>query len=288
MIKVAIGQITPTTCDKQANTNKMVKYIRQAANEGAQLVVFPELVLTGYNCGNRFFDEAETIPGQATQYFSELAAALGIYIIWGMPEKSVEGVLYNAAALVGPEGFIGKWRKNTLPGHASDTSGPGAFPDRKYFKPGEHAPIYETAIGKIGLLICYDIWFPELARLLTLKGADLIVGISGSPLPERDIFEPIVKARAAENAINFIYTNLVGTEGNTTYWGGGFIVSAGDPERNVPGSPILCKAPYVGESLTFAELDPDAARKIRPAFPVIRDLTTHMYEELAAVHRSLT
>lgn len=287
MIKVAIGQITPVTGDKTANFNKMKQYVLKAASQGAKLVVFPELVLSGYNCGDHFFDVAEPIPGPATEKFGSLAFDLGVHIIWGMPETSIDGTLYNAAVLVGPDGFIGKWRKNTLPGHATEDTGPGAFPDRRYFKPGEDLEVYDTPLGRIGLLICYDIWFPELARLLTLKGAEIIVGISGSPSFEKEIFEPIVKARAVENAINFVYTNLVGQEGNITYWGGGFVVSAGDEKKKVPGTPVLCKAPYTGECLTFAEIDPKAHHKISPYFPFIRDLTTRMYENLEKVHRTL-
>jgi predicted amidohydrolase len=288
MTKIAIGQITPVTGDKKQNLKKMEEYTLEAVEKGAKLIVFPELALTGYNCGDDFFEVAEPIPGEATRFFEELALNHDIHIIWGMPEKSISGVLYNAAALVGPDGFIGKWRKNTLPGHATDQTGPGAFPDRRYFKAGEDLPVYDTAIGKIGVLICYDIFFPELSRALTMKGADLIVGISGSPAFEKDIFEPIVKVRAMENVINFVYTNLVGKEGDTEYWGGGYIVSAGDKETKIPGHPILCKAPYEGEGITMAEIDSQAHHKVRPYFPILRDLTTRMYEQLADIHRKLT
>jgi predicted amidohydrolase len=288
MTKVAIGQITPVTGDKKQNLKKMEEFTLEAVEKGAKLIVFPELALTGYNCGDDFFEVAEPIPGEATRFFEELALNHDIHIIWGMPEMSISGVLYNAAALVGPDGFIGKWRKNTLPGHATDQTGPGAFPDRRYFKAGEDLPVYDTAIGKIGVLICYDIFFPELSRALTMKGADLIVGISGSPAFEKDIFEPIVKVRAMENVINFVYTNLVGKEGDTEYWGGGYIVSAGDKETKIPGHPILCKAPYEGEGITMAEIDSQAHHKVRPYFPILRDLTTRMYEQLADIHRKLT
>ncbi|USK31532.1 carbon-nitrogen hydrolase family protein (plasmid) [Bacillus sp. CMF21] len=288
MTKIAIGQITPITGDKKQNLKKMKDFTLEAAEKGAQLIVFPELALTGYNCGDDFFEVAEPIPGEAIRFFEDLALNHEIHIIWGMPEKSISGVLYNAAALVGPNGFIGKWRKNTLPGHATDQTGPGAFPDRRYFKAGEDLPVYDTAIGKIGVLICYDIFFPELSRALTLKGADLIVGISGSPAFEKEIFEPIVQVRAMENIINFVYTNLVGKEGDTEYWGGGCIVSAGDKETKIPGHPILCKAPYEGECITLAEIDIQAHHKVRPYFPVLRDLTTRMYEQLADIHRKLT
>lgn len=255
MVKVAIGQITPATGQKNVNLEKMKKFTIEAAEEGAKLVVFPELALTGYNCGDDFFDVAEAIPGDATRFFEELAIQYDIYITWGMPEKSLNGILYNAAALVGPEGFVGKWRKNTLPGHATDQSGPGAFPDRRYFKAGEDLNVFDTKIGKIGLLICYDLFFPELARMLTLQGAEIIIGISGSPAFEKDIFEPIVKVRAMENTVNLVYTNLVGKEGETEYWGGGCIIGAGEPESKIPGTPMICNAPYEGECITIGDVD---------------------------------
>lgn len=285
MTKIAIGQITPVTGEKRSNLEKMKRFTEEAAHDGAKLVVFPELALSGYNCGDDFFDIAEPIPGASTEFLEEIAAEKNIYVIWGMPEKSVTGVLYNSAVLVGPEGYIGKWRKNTLPGHATDQAGPGAFPDRRYFKAGEDLPVFSTDIGKIGVLICYDIFFPELARKLTLKGADIIVGISGSPSFEKDIFEPIVKVRAMENTVNFVYTNLVGKEGETEYWGGGCIIASGDKETKIPGSPVLCKAPYEGEGITIGDLDIHKHQEIRPYFPVLRDLTTQMYEQLAELHR---
>jgi len=287
-MKVAICQITPKTNDKNSNKQKMKEFTLNAVKQGAKLVVFPELALTGYNCGDRFFDLAETIPGESTQFFASIAAEHKAYIIWGMPEKSIDGILYNAAAFVGPEGYIGKWRKHTLPGHATDEAGPGAFPDRRFFKAGEGLPLFHTPIGNIGILICYDIFYPELARALTLKGADILVGISGSPKFEKEIFEPIVKVRAMENTVWFVYTNLVGKEGDTEYWGGGCIIGPGEKETKVPGSPIVCKAPYEGESITIGEVDVKKNQEIRPYFPVLRDLTTKMYEQLADIHRRLT
>jgi predicted amidohydrolase len=289
MVKIAIGQITPLTGDKNSNREKMKQFTIEAAENGAELVAFPELALSGYNCGDRFFEVAETIPeGDSTRFFEKLAAELDIYIIWGMPELGLNHVLYNAAAMVGPEGYVGKWRKNALPGHATDLTGPGAFPDRRYFKAGEDLPVFDTKIGKIGVLICYDIFFPELSRLLTLKGADIIVGISGSPSFEKDIFEPIVKVRAMENTVNFVYTNLVGIEGETEYWGGGCIIGAGEKQTKLPGTPLICKAPYEGEGITLGDVDIEHHGKIRPYFPVLRDLTTGMYERLANCHRNMT
>ncbi|UOF88720.1 carbon-nitrogen hydrolase family protein [Fodinisporobacter ferrooxydans] len=281
--KIALGQITPVTANSDDNRKKMAHYIQEAANRGAKLIIFPELALTGYNCGDIFFNVAEEIPGESCEFFEEEAKNHEIYIVWGMPERGLDGILYNTAVLVGPEGYIGKWRKHALPGHATDRIGSGAFPDRRFFKRGTQSPVFDTALGRIGLLICYDIFYPELVRLLTLKGCDLIVGISGSPSFERNIFEPIVKARAMENTIWFAYTNLVGTEGDTEYWGGGCLIAPGDRDTKVPGT-ILAKAPYTGEGITIGEVDLTLTSQFRPLFPVLRDLETEMYRQLLTVH----
>ncbi|SIQ32871.1 carbon-nitrogen hydrolase family protein [Halanaerobium kushneri] len=287
-VKIALGQIEPSTLNKEDNFIKMKKYIDQAANQNVNLIIFPELSLTGYNCGDAFFEVAEEIPGPTVNEFEDIAKNNDIYIIWGMPEKGIEGVLYNDAVLVGPEGYIGKWRKHTLPGHATDKVGPGAFPDRRYFRAGSKSPIFKTKIGNIGMMVCYDIYFPEISRLLTLKGADLLVGISGSPSFEKDIFEPLVKARAMENAIWYAYCNLGGKEGETEYWGGSTIIGPGDKESKVPGEPIICKADYDKEDLIIGTIDYDKTGEFRPYFPVLRDIRLDFYEELYKIAEEIT
>ena len=202
-VKIALAQVAPITNDKRATVDKWLGYLDRAADEGAELVVFPELALSGYACGDRFFEMAEPVPGPSTDRLAAEARARGLHLIWGMPERGLAGVVYNSAVLVGPEGLIGVWRKHTLPGHATDLGGPGAFPDRRFFRPGTRSPVFDTPIGRIGMMVCYDIFFPEIARLLALKGADLLVGISGSPAFERPIFEPLVRARAMENTVWF-------------------------------------------------------------------------------------
>lgn len=280
-VNVALAQITPVTGDKAANLATFIRYLDEAARQGAQLVVFPELALTGYGCGDRFFDVAEPVPGPATERLVAEARRRGLHLIWGMPERGLAGVLYNSAVLVGPAGHIGTWRKHTLPGHATDLAGPGAFPDRRFFRLGSRSPVFDTPLGRIGILVCYDVFFPELARLLVLKGADLVVAISGSPAFERPIFEPLVKARAMENVTWLAYCNLAGREGGIAYWGGSRIVAPGNPETKVPGDPIVCQAPYDEEGLVCAEVDYDLTHRVRPLFPVLRDLRAEMYHQLA-------
>src|SRR4029079_9833030 len=172
-VSVALAQIEATTGDKPKNLAKCDAFMEKAAGMGAQLVVFPELALTGYACGDAFFDVAEPVPGPSTSHLSETARKLGLHVVWGMPERGLARVLYNAAVLIGPAGYIGTWRKHTLPGHASDTGGPGAFPDRRFFRSGRQSPVFDTAIGRIGLMVCYDVFFPEIACLVATKCAGI-------------------------------------------------------------------------------------------------------------------
>lgn len=281
-VSVALAQVEAATANKEENLRKYASHLEKAAKMGAQLVVFPELSLTGYACGDTFFEVAEPVPGPSTDHVSEIARELGLHVVFGMPERGLAGVIYNAAVIVGPEGHIGTWRKHTLPGHATDLGGPGAFPDRRFFRSGRQSPVFDTPIGRIGMMVCYDIFFPEIARLLTLKGADLLVGISGSPAFERPIFEALVAARAMENTIPFAYCNLAGKEGEVAYWGGSRLIGSGDPTLKVPGSPVLAQAAYDVEDLVCGEVDYEATHRFRPFFPVLRDLTVDMYAQLQA------
>lgn len=280
MITVALAQVEPATSDIVANLATFDDYIERAAAQGADLVIFPELALSGYGCGDAFFEVAEPVPGPSTEHLVKTANRHNVHVIWGMPERGLPGVLYNAAVLVGPEGHIGTWRKHTLPGHATDHAGPGAFPDRRFFRLGSRSPVFDTPIGRVGIMVCYDIFFPEIPRLLTLKGADLLVGISGSPSFERPIFEPLVQARAMENTSWVAYCILAGREGETTYWGGSRLIAPGDPETKVPGSPIVVQAGYDEPDLVLGEVDYDLTHRFRPSFPILRDIRADMYEQL--------
>jgi predicted amidohydrolase len=287
-VEVALAQICPETGNIEANIGKFVDYLDRAAEVGAQLVIFPELALTGYGCGDQFFAVAEEVPGPSTERLCQEARKRNQHVIWGMPERGLPGIVYNSAVLVGPQGHIGTWRKHTLPGHATDTAGPGAFPDRRFFRAGTHSAVFDTAIGRIGMMVCYDIFFPEIARLLTLQGADLLVGISGSPAFERPIFEPLVRVRAMENALWFAYCNMAGMEGGIAYWGGSRILAPGNCETKVPGDPVVVQAPYDEEALVCGTVDYARTEQFRPFFPVLRDLRAEMYRQLTeALHRSL-
>lgn len=264
--KIALAQISCRR-EKEANLQKMEEYARKAKELGAELVVFPELSLTGYIIRDDVYELAEEIPGPSTRVMEKMARELGLYVIFGMPELSekAEATVYNSAVLVGSEGLIGKYRKIHLPNHS-------VFEEKRYFRPGYNPGAFETKLGKIGLIICYDIFFPELSRLLRLEGAKLMVCISASPSTRRKFFETLTIARAIENSAFFAYVNLVGIENGLQFWGGSRLVS--------PNGDIIVEAACDEESLVIGEVDYTSLKPTEIFTPTIKDLRPELFEKL--------
>jgi len=265
--KVALAQMECVVGDKEANLTKMREMVCAAKEEGAELVIFPELSLTGYVCRDLFYELAEPVPGPSTEKMAEVAKEEGVLIVFGLPERShVSGsVLYNTAVLVGPEGVLGSYRKMHLPTHS-------VFEEKRYFRPGYGAGVFETRLGRIGMMICYDVFFPEVARLLRLKGAQLIVAISASPGVRRAYFETLLSARALENTVHLAYVNLVGREDGLHFWGGSRLIG--------PTGSIIARARYNEEDLVVAEVDLSDADRAGIFLPMLRDLRPELFEEL--------
>jgi predicted amidohydrolase len=266
-IKLALAQISSKRENKKANLQKIEKVTVKAKEKGADLVIFPELSLTGYVLHDQVYELAEVIPGPSTIRVEELAKKLGIHIIFGMPELSekTEATIFNTAILVGPTGFIGKFRKMYLPTHS-------VFEEKRYFRPGYQTATFDTTIGKIGLFICYDIFFPEICRLTRLKGAELIVCISASPAVRRTYFEILTAARALENTAFLAYVNLSGVEDGLQFWGGSRLIS--------PTGDLLAKAKYDEEDLVICEVDYSDMRSAETFIPTLRDLRPELFDEL--------
>jgi len=266
-LKIALAQISCKRADKVGNIEKMKAYAEKANKEGAKLVIFPELSLTDYLVRDLIYELAEPIPGPSVEKMTEIAKENQVYIVFGMPEVSqrAESVIYNTAVLVGPEGYIGKYRKMHLPTHS-------VFEEKRYFRQGYETPVFETKIGRIGLMICYDVFFPEVSRALRLNGAQLIVCISASPAVRRKFFEILTAARAIENNVFLAYVNLVGIEEGLQFWGGSRIIG--------PNGSIIVKAKYDEEDFTIGEIDFKDVKHIAAFVPTIRDLRPELYEEL--------
>ena len=273
-IKLALAQIGSKRENKTENLRKIEEITKKAKAQAADLVIFPELCLTGYVIRDQIYELAETIPGPSTQTIEDLARRTGMYIIFGVPELSekTKATVFNTAVFVGPEGYIGKYRKMYLPTHS-------VFEEKRYFRPGYQTAAFDTPIGKIGLCICYDLFFPEVTRLIRLKGAQLIVSISASPAVRRGYFEVLTAARALENTAFLAYVNLVGVEDGLQFWGGSRLVS--------PTGDLLAKAKYDEEDFVICEVNYNDLRASETFIPTLRDLRPELFEELKKGAESL-
>ena len=263
-ITLALAQISSQRENKKENLRKIEELTMRSK---ADLVIFPELSLTGYVVRDQVYELAETIPGPSTTQIAELTRKTGMYVVFGMPElsKKTKATIYNTAVFVGPEGIIGKYHKRYLPTHS-------VFEEKRYFRPGYQTAAFDTSLGKIGLCICYDLFFPEVTRLTRLEGAQLIICISASPSVRRSYFETLTAARAIENTAYLAYVNLVGVEDGLQFWGGSRLLS--------PTGDVISKARYDEEDLVLCEVD---FKDIRPAeafIPTLRDLRPEIFDEL--------
>jgi len=265
--KLALAQISCDRGEKTENLKKIEKTVIKAKKHSADLIVFPELSLTGYKVRDEIYELAETIPGPSTSTVERIAQKTRTHIIFGMPERSekTQATIFNSAVLVGPKGFIGKYRKMYLPTHSM-------FEEKRYFRPGYQPAVFDTELGRIGLIICYDIFFPEVARLARLEGAQLIICISASPAVRRAFFETLTIARAMENTTFLAYVNLVGIEDGLQFWGGSRLVG--------PQGKVLVKAKYDEEDLVVGEVDYSDIRPVETFVPTLRDLRPELFDKL--------
>lgn len=264
---IALAQISCQRGDKKANIRRIEEYAAKAKQDGAELVIFPELSLTGYTVRDELFDLAEVIPGPSTNAVIKIAKKHETHIVFGMPELSekTQATIYNSAVLVGPEGYIGKYRKIHLPTHS-------VFEEKRYFRPGYHVGAFSTGIGKIGLIICYDIFFPEVCRLTRLEGAQIIVCVSASPAVRKSFFETLTVARAIENAAFLAYVNLVGIEDGLQFWGGSRLIA--------PNGKIIAKAKYDEEDLVIGEVNYTDIKSVEAFVPTLKDLRPELFGKL--------
>jgi predicted amidohydrolase len=261
-IQVATVQFEPTMFEKERNITGLLALCEQAAQAGARLIVTPEMGTTGY-C---WFDRAEVapyvepIPGPSTDRFAALAQKYDCYIVVGLPEVDDDGIYFNSAVLIGPDGLIGRHRK-THPYIA----------EPKWSAAGDlHNQVFETPIGRIAILICMDIHFIETARLMALGGADIICHVSNW-LAERTP-APYWISRAFENGCYVIESNRWGLERTVQFSGGSCVIA---PDGNIVA--VIDG----GDCVAMAEIDLDLARARRVAGePVFRRRRPELYPEL--------
>jgi len=273
-VKLALCQVSPKREDKPFNLKKIVELTWKAKEQGADLAVFPEMSLTGYVLRDQVYELAEQIPGPSVKKIKALSKATGVHVVFGMPEVSekTQATVYNTAVLVSPEGYVGKYRKMYLPTHS-------VFEEKRYFRPGYQPAAFQTTLGKIGLTICYDVFFPEVFRLPRLMGAQLLICISASPAIRRSYFEILTAARAIENTAYLAYVNLSGMEDGLQFWGGSRLVG--------PSGDVLAKAKYDVEDFVVVEVDFGDLRTAETFIPTIRDLRPELYEKLKGLSEQI-
>ncbi|MBI4284362.1 MAG: carbon-nitrogen hydrolase family protein [Chloroflexi bacterium] len=227
VVTVACVNFATTWGNKATNLARMKAHIESAVAVGSNIIVFPELALNGYECGEEskrdgrsctmHHETAEPVPGPATDAIAGLARQHGVYIVFGMAErdKANPDVHYISAPVVGPEGLIGVYRKLNL-------GTPPLNTESICFQRGNELPVFETEYGPIGVQVCYDFWrMPEQSRLLALEGARLIINPTASTAGDGKIefMTLLTKSRATENHIYCASANLVGKERTFSYYG---------------------------------------------------------------------
>jgi beta-ureidopropionase len=272
-IRAALVQ-TSWTGDKESMIKAHEEYARQAAAQGAKVICFQELFYGPYFCqvqDKQYYSYAESIPGPTTERFQALAAELGMVMILPMYEQEQPGVLYNTAAVVDADGsYLGKYRKTHIP----QVKG---FWEKFYFRPGNTGyPVFDTAVGKVGVYICYDRHFPEGARALGLNGAEMVFIPSAT---SRGLSEYLWRIEQVSHAVAngyFVGTiNRVGIEplGENDFYGQSYFA---DPRGQFVGD--------VGdaheEELIVRDLDLDQVTEVRQLWQFFRDRRPDAYEDL--------
>lgn len=276
-MKIGIIQ-QANTPDIQKNIAELKDKIRKAANEGAQLIVLQELHNSLYFCqveDTNIFDLAETIPGPSTDDFGTLAKELGVVIVLSLFERRAPGLYHNTAVVIEKDGTIaGKYRKMHIPDDP-------AYYEKFYFTPGDlgFKPI-ETSLGKLGVLVCWDQWYPEAARLIAMAGADILIyptaiGWESTDTEDeknRQLGAWVISQRghAVANGLHVISVNRTGYEpdpsGQTngiTFWGNSFVAG--------PQGEILWQASNDKEEVQIVEIDMKRSEQVRRWWPFFRD-----------------
>ncbi|MFY9160633.1 carbon-nitrogen hydrolase [Aquirufa ecclesiirivi] len=260
------------------NWTKTIQSIRDAAAKGAQVICLQELFQSIYFCyeeNTRFFELAEAIPGPSTDELGELAKELNVVIIASLFEKRAAGLYHNTTAVIDADGsYLGKYRKMHIP------DDPGYY-EKYYFTPGDLGyQVYQTKFAKIGVLICWDQWYPEAARLTALKGAEVLVYPTaiGWDLEEKNgdinreqyqAWQTIQRSHAIANGIPVVSVNRVGIENGQQFWGGSFVSNA--------FGRVMYQAPHDQEEIAVLSVDVESSEYYRKTWPFFRDRRIDSY-----------
>lgn len=265
-IKIALVQISPYSGDISYNIGKAMKYMRMAYEEGANLVIFPEMYLSGYamigNCSKKDFQNlAIRIDDPPINELIQLCSKLEEHLIIGLPlnDSGSNNVIYNAAVFLGPNGVIGVHRKITLP---NGNYRGERFYEGQYFEPGHYLSVFKTSIGVFGIFICYELFMPEIPRRLAIQGAEYLVCLAAGPPSQKKGFDMFLPVRAIENSAYLIFCNLP-QEGRMSFFGSSRII--------MPNGRTLHQAKMGEEDWIIGELDQKEVERARLYYPNLKD-----------------
>ncbi len=253
-ITLAIVQMHPRLGDVGENIISMGSFIEEICQkQKVDLILFPELITTGYECGVRFTELAETVPGYTANLLAQKAAQFNVHLAFGMVSKErVESILYDAAVFIGPDGeLIGEYRKVHLRGE-----------ERLAFRSGFRYHVFETSLGMVGLLVGWDLAFPEVARSLVLEGAELLCVSANWEQPHLEEWKTYIMSRAYENSVFVAAANRVGEEYTLNFFGHSMIVG--------PRGRVYASMEDETEGYAIAKVDLDEVRKYREELQILQ------------------
>lgn len=261
---ITLAQINCRLHDKEANLRRMRKIV---TGSKGKIVIFPELNLTGYMPRDDMFKLAETEKGPFVRKVVSLAKDTRKDVVFGLPMKDdrKHGHIHNSCLLATGDGKLVRYDKMYLP-----TFGP--FEERVFFTVGKTPVVAEGMHARIGLTVCYDMFFPELVKLEALRGAQVVVNISAAPTTSRNSFERVMPARAVENGVFVVYVNMVGVHGSLVFGGGSVVYD--------PRGEAIAKAEYLKEDIVEAEIDLTDLEVARRFRPLARDIRPEVIEGL--------
>lgn len=287
-MKIKIGMLQlHNVADIQDNLNRLEQGIRDLAQKGAQLIVLQELHNSLYFCQTEdvsLFDLAEPIPGPSTELFGRIAKQCGVVLVISLFEKRAPGLYHNTAVVIEKDGSIaGKYRKMHIPDDP-------AYYEKFYFTPGDlgFMPI-DTSVGRLGVMVCWDQWYPEAARLMALRGAEILIyptaiGYESSD-PEdeqerqREAWTTVQRGHAVANGLPVVAVNRVGFEPDSSgqtkgiqFWGSSFVAG--------PQGELYCRASDKDEERLIVEVDLAHGEQVRRWWPFLRDRRIDAYGEI--------
>lgn len=281
MNELRIGYLQQhNTANIKDNMYRLAEGIADLAKRGAKLIILQELHNSLYFCKEEdvnLFDLAEPIPGPSTGFYGELAREFGVVIVTSLFEKRAAGLYHNTAVVIDADGTIaGKYRKMHIP------DDPGYY-EKFYFTPGDlgFSPI-DTSIGRLGVLVCWDQWYPEAARLMAMKGAEILIyptaiGYDRQDSPDeqqrqREAWTTVMRGHAVANGLPVIAVNRVGDENGVHFWGSSFACG--------PQGELYYQSCDNDEESIVMDIDLDRSEQVRRWWPFLRDRRIDHYDEL--------